>query len=69
MAKKLSVAERARRPRQSGCHVYTVPEAGKMAGLSRAGSYAAAKDGTIPTLTLGKLKKVPAAAWHKILGE
>jgi hypothetical protein len=73
MREKLSAAERARRARRSAqdldCRVYTVPEAGKMAGLSRNGSYAAAKNGTIPTIRFGKLKKVPAAAWHRILGE
>ena len=68
MATKLSATERARRARQSSeCRVYTVPEAGKMAGLTRNGSYEAAKNGTIPTITFGKLKKVPAAAWHRIL--
>jgi hypothetical protein len=73
MGEKLSTAEPAHgvpQPAQDqDCRVYTVPEAGKMAGLSRNGSYEAAKKGTIPTIQFGKLKKVPAAAWHRILGE
>jgi excisionase family DNA binding protein len=49
------------------CRVYTIPEAGQMAGLSRNKSYDAAKRGEIPTIKFGKLRKVPAAAWHRIL--
>jgi excisionase family DNA binding protein len=47
--------------------VYEVPEAGAMLGLTRNGSYAAAKRGDIPTIKLGKLLKVPKAAFHKLL--
>lgn len=68
MARKLSAVERARRARQStGRLVYNVPEAGKMAGLTRNGSYEAARNGSIPTIKFGKLRKVPAAAWERML--
>ncbi len=36
----------------------TVPEAGKLLGLTRHGSYEAAKRGEIPTLRFGRLLKV-----------
>lgn len=72
VTKQIHTSEQMRRAEQSDqerdCHVYTVPEAGRMAGLSRNGSYEAAKKGTIPTIQFGKLLKVPAAAWHRILG-
>jgi len=47
--------------------VYTVPEAGAMLGLTRNGSYEAAKRGDIPTMQFGKLLRVPKAAFHKLL--
>lgn len=47
--------------------VYEVPEAGKLLGLTRNGSYAAAKRGEIPTIRIGGLIKVPKAALHKML--
>lgn len=61
---KAESAEQGQKP-----HVYLIPEAGAMAGLNRTASYAAAKRGEIPTIKFGKLLKVPAAAWHRILGE
>jgi hypothetical protein len=36
------------------------PDAGQALGLSRSGTYAAAKKGQIPTVRFGRLKKVPA---------
>jgi Helix-turn-helix domain len=48
---------------------YTVPEAGRMAGLSRNSAYAAAERGEIPTVNFGRLLRVPAAAWDRILRE
>lgn len=70
MTKQISASERGVEPSDRGLErrVYTVPEAGQMAGLSRNKSYAAAKRGEIPTIKFGKLRKVPAAAWHRILG-
>lgn len=47
--------------------VYQVPEAGAKLGLTRNGSYAAAKRGDIPTIKIGKLIRVPKAAFHKML--
>lgn len=49
--------------------MYSVPEAGEMAGLSRNSAYAAAERGEIPTVSFGRLLRVPAAAWDKILSE
>jgi hypothetical protein len=46
----------------------SVPEAGhRYFGLSRGGAYAAARAGTIPTIKVGKLLKVPVAAMEKML--
>jgi excisionase family DNA binding protein len=49
--------------------VYEVPEAGAMLGLTRNGSYEAAKRGDIPTIRIGKLIRVPKAAFHRMLEE
>ena len=41
-------------------HTLSVPEAGRRYfGLSRNGSYAAADRGDIPTISIGKLRRVP----------
>jgi hypothetical protein len=46
----------------------SVPEAGrKYYGLSRNGSYDAAKRGEIPTIKVGRLKRVPIAAMDRRL--
>ena len=47
--------------------VYEVPEAGAKLGLSRAAAYAAAKNGELPTVKIGKLLRVPKAALHQML--
>jgi hypothetical protein len=47
--------------------VVDVPEAGAMAGLSRQGSYNAAKRGDIPLIKIGGLYKVPLKKWRAIL--
>jgi excisionase family DNA binding protein len=47
--------------------VYEVPEAGAMLGLTRNASYEAAKRGDIPTIRIGKLIRVPKAAFHLML--
>ena len=47
--------------------VYTVPEAGCLLGLSRNGSYEAAKRGEIPTIRVGRLLLVPKAAFHRMI--
>ena len=46
----------------------TVPEAGwSYFGLSRNASYAAAKNGIIPTIKVGRLLRVPIVAMEQIL--
>jgi hypothetical protein len=46
----------------------SVPEAGRRYfGLSRNGSYAAAARGEIPTIEIGRLKRVPVRALEAIL--
>jgi excisionase family DNA binding protein len=47
--------------------VYTVPQAGAMAGLGRNASYEAVQRGEIPVLRFGRLLRVPKAAWDAIL--
>jgi hypothetical protein len=47
---------------------YSIPEAGAMVGLSRGGSYDAAKRKEIPVLEFGRRKVVPRALWHQKLG-
>jgi excisionase family DNA binding protein len=49
--------------------VYGVPEAGAMLGLSRNSSYAAAKRGDLPIIKIGKLIRVPKAAFDRMLSE
>lgn len=44
--------------------VYSIQEAGAKINLSRNASYEAAKRGDIPTVRIGKLIKVPKAAFH-----
>jgi hypothetical protein len=46
----------------------SVPEAGRRYfGLSRGSSYAAAANGEIPTIRVGRLLKVPVVAMEKLL--
>jgi hypothetical protein len=46
----------------------TVPEAGRIYfGLSRNGSYDAAKSGDIPTIKIGRLLRVPVVALEAML--
>jgi hypothetical protein len=49
------------------CLTFTVPEAGAMVGLKKNGSYAAAKRGEIPTISFGKLLRVPKATWLRMI--
>jgi hypothetical protein len=47
----------------------SIPEAGRICyGLSRNGSYDAAKRGDIPTIKIGRLLKVPTAGLRRRLG-
>jgi hypothetical protein len=46
-----------------------VPDVGRVCfGLSRNGSYDAAKRGDFPTIKVGRLLKVPTAALSRLLG-
>jgi excisionase family DNA binding protein len=54
-------------PNDDGCLVYKVPEAGKLLGLTKNASYEAAKRGDFPTIKIGKLIRVPKAAFHQML--
>jgi|SRR5690242_15989170 excisionase family DNA binding protein len=47
--------------------VYTVLEAGRLLGLSRNGSYEAAKRGDIPTIRIGRLLLVPKVPFHRLI--
>ena len=47
-----------------------VPSAGKLGGLNKGRSYAAAKDGSMPTIIIAGRIKVPTIAWlRKLSGE
>ena len=45
-----------------------VPEAGRVFGLGRSASYAAAARGEIPTLRIGRRLVVPTAQLRRLLG-
>ena len=48
------------------CATISVPEAGeRYYGLSRNGSYEAARRGDIPTIQIGRLLRVPVAAMER----
>jgi excisionase family DNA binding protein len=49
--------------------VMSVPEAGKRLGLSRNGAYDAAARGEIPTIRIGRLLRVPIAAFDRMLAQ
>jgi hypothetical protein len=50
------------------CKTVSVPEAGRLYyGLSRNGSYDAAKRGEIPTLRIGRKLRVPIAAMERLI--
>ena len=46
---------------------YTVPEAARILGISRGAAYAAAAEGTIPTLRIGRRLLVPRVALERLL--
>lgn len=56
------------RKKMEASAAYSIPEAGAMVGLSRNGSYDAARRGEIPYLEFGKKKVVPKASWDRKLG-
>jgi hypothetical protein len=48
--------------------VYTIPEAGRVLGLSRNGAYAAAQRGDFLTIRVGRRLLVPMGPLHKLVG-
>ena len=57
--------------RQAGgdsiCLTVSVEEAGRILGISRGAAYTHARDGSLPTIRLGKRLLVPKAALDKLL--
>jgi len=47
--------------------VYSVEDAGRLLGLSRATAYAMCKSGAIPTVRFGRAVRVPRAALERML--
>jgi hypothetical protein len=60
--------KRAEHRKRSPSAGYTVPEAGRMVGLSKNAAYEAAKRGEIPTLKFGHRIIVPRAIRGRKLG-
>jgi hypothetical protein len=54
---------------QSNPLTYSIPAAGRMAGLAKNASYAAARRGEIPVIKFGGKRRVPASKWMRILAE
>ena len=46
---------------------YSVPEAGRLMGISRNTAYEAARNGTLPTIRFGSRYVVPRAALQRLL--
>jgi excisionase family DNA binding protein len=57
----------ASRVHDSERRTVSVEEAGRILGISRGAAYTHAKDGSIPTIRLGKRLLVPKAALDKLL--
>jgi hypothetical protein len=54
--------------RKNACRTISIPEAGSLYyGLSRNGSYDAAKRGEIPCIRIGRKLRVPVAAMERLL--
>jgi excisionase family DNA binding protein len=53
--------------RDARCLTVSVEEAGRILGISRGAAYTYARDGSIPTIRLGKRLLVPKAALDKLL--
>jgi excisionase family DNA binding protein len=45
----------------------SVPEAGRILGIGRGAAYAAATNGQLPVIRIGKLLRVPVAALERML--
>jgi hypothetical protein len=55
-------------PQWADRDAFTVEEAGKILGISRASAFAAASRGDIPTIRIGKRLIVPRHGLEKLLG-
>jgi excisionase family DNA binding protein len=49
------------------CVTYSIPQAGKLLGLSRNTAYEAARRGELPTIRFGRKILVPKAALQRLL--
>lgn len=49
--------------------VYDVHEVGTMLGLTKNAAYVAAKRGDFPTIKIGKLIRIPKAAFHAMIDD
>jgi len=56
-----------RKQRHPARLTYTIDEAAALLGVGRWAAYTAAKDGTLPTIRLGRLLVVPKAALDRLL--
>ena len=65
--RKITVAEHALRGRQRQ-HTLSVPEAGRILGISRSSAFQAAANGQLPVIRIGKRLLVPRHALEQILG-
>ncbi len=66
---QLSIQRTGAETKPHDCLTMSVPEAGKRyLGLSRNGSYNAARAGIIPVVRVGKLLRVPVAAMDRLVG-
>lgn len=54
-------------PKWNGRSTFTVEEAGEICGISRPSAYAAAKNGTLPTVMIGRRRIVPRHALERLL--
>lgn len=61
--------ENSAQSREGDPDTYSIPEAGKMAGLARNASYSAARRGQIPFFNFGAKKRVPGVKWRRMLSE
>jgi hypothetical protein len=57
------------RVNQTAPKTLSVPEAGAWLGLKRQAAYAAARNGDLPVIKIGKLLRVPIVALERMLEE
>jgi hypothetical protein len=68
--KKPKAKRKRAKKRRAASETMSIPEAGaKYYGLSKNGSYAAAARNEIPTVKIGKLRRVPTRLMERILDE